>query len=351
MGKFTSGKASILALLTATAISAFLLFKTFNVVSADDNHGQNNQNQGNNNHNDNNDRDHNHDHDHSTPTPTPTPTPVEFNFPSCESTLSSLGDEAHYSDGLHQIVGGSLLSGSDDVYSLSSGNYLQCFCPAEGTQGIQTNWLKSNHPISGWTFVNGSVWGLGNSNYNTQNSNFTCSSNESSPTPSGSPESTPTPTDNSNNNSSNNTSAPSAPVCGASKPGTPTILSAVQHGTSVTLTWSAVPDATSYSIVYGTGSGYQYGVANTGNVTSYTINSLAPGVVYHFAVNAVNDCMPGDPGTFGGTGGEVLGASTMAGTGSFDETFYQAIMSIGAALSAIGIKGLKKGKKVSSKKK
>ncbi len=49
------------------------------------------------------------------------------------------------------------------------------------------------------------------------------------------------------------------------------------------------------------------------------------------------------------TRGQVLGASTMAGTGSFDESLYQAIMSIGATLSAFGLKGLKKSKKVSKK--
>lgn len=42
--------------------------------------------------------------------------------------------------------------------------------------------------------------------------------------------------------------------------------------------------------------------------------------------------------------GQVLGASTMAGTGSFDETLYQAIMIVGATLSAFGFKGLKKTK-------
>lgn len=45
------------------------------------------------------------------------------------------------------------------------------------------------------------------------------------------------------------------------------------------------------------------------------------------------------------TRGQVLGASTMAGTGSFEEMTYQAIMVIGATLSAFGIKGLKKSKK------
>jgi len=49
------------------------------------------------------------------------------------------------------------------------------------------------------------------------------------------------------------------------------------------------------------------------------------------------------------TNGQVLGASTMAGTGSFEETIFQAIMSIGATLSAFGLKGLKKAKKASTK--
>lgn len=162
-----------------------------------------------------------------------------------------------------------------------------------------------------------------------------------SPEPSASPEATLTPTSNPG------LSNAGAPVCNATKPGTPTILSAVQNGTSVTLTWSAVPNATYYSIVYGNQPGYQYGVANVGNVTTYTISSLNLGTVYHFAVNAVNDCMPGDPGTFGGgTGGQVLGASTMAGTGSFEENLYLAIMSIGGTITAFGLKNIKKAFKV-----
>jgi hypothetical protein len=165
--------------------------------------------------------------------------------------------------------------------------------------------------------------------------NFTCEADTPTPAP------TSTPTENSGGGSAG------APVCNATKPGTPTITSAVQNGTSVTLTWSSVPNATYYSIVYGNLPGYQYGVANVGNVTTYTIHSLAPGVVYHFAVNAVNDCMPGDPGTFGGgTGGQVLGASTMAGTGSFEENLYLAIMGIGGTITAFGLKNIKKAFKV-----
>ena len=134
------------------------------------------------------------------------------------------------------------------------------------------------------------------------------------------PEATATPTTGGESSSGGGAGAP---VCGAAKPGTPTIISAIRNGNSETLTWSAAANATYYSIVYGTTPGvYQYGVANVGNVTSYTINDLTPGVNYNFAVNAVNDCMPGDQGTPAGTGtgGQVLGASTMAGTGSLQKT-------------------------------
>ena len=85
-----------------------------------------------------------------TPQPLPTPTPANvFNFPSCESLLSQPGDVAHYTAGMHQIVGGSLLSGNDDVYSLANNNFLQCFCPAVGNLGIQTNWLRTDDPLTG----------------------------------------------------------------------------------------------------------------------------------------------------------------------------------------------------------
>ena len=113
----------------------------------------------------------------------------------------------------------------------------------------------------------------------------------------------------------------------------------MRSGSSEKLTWSSVANATYYSIIYGSAPGYQYGVANVGNVTSYTVDSLNPGATYHFAVNAVNDCMPGDSS---GTGGQVLGASTMAGTGSFAENLYLAIMTIGGIITTVGLKNFKK---------
>src|SRR3990167_4160643 len=70
-------------------------------------------------------------------------------FPSCANQTEN-GDIAHYDAGLHQIAGNGLLEGSDDVYSLGDGYFLQCFCSSEG-QGIQTNWLKDEE---------GGTWGV-----------------------------------------------------------------------------------------------------------------------------------------------------------------------------------------------
>lgn len=109
-----------------------------------------------------------------TPTPTPTPKPPHFDFPSCNAKLPKPGDKSHYVNGKHQIVGGPLLSGSDDVYSLKKNNYLQCFCPEVGNQGIQTNWLRTDQAIPGWFFANGNQWNLGNVTYAAQNKSFTC---------------------------------------------------------------------------------------------------------------------------------------------------------------------------------
>jgi hypothetical protein len=109
-----------------------------------------------------------------------TPPPV---FPSCTTKSGTPGDKAHYLTGMHQIVGGSVLSGSDDVYSLENNNYLQCFCPTVGIQGIQTNWFRTDSAIAGWFFLNGSQWNLGNVNYAAKNVNFTCPA----PTPTSAP--------------------------------------------------------------------------------------------------------------------------------------------------------------------
>lgn len=62
-------------------------------------------------------------------------------------------------------------------------------------------------------------------------------------------------------------------------------------------------------------------------------------------INCVNFGQSGpaprnDNGT--GTGGQVLGASTLASTGSFAENLYLAIMGVGAIITTLGAKNLKK---------
>ena len=108
-------------------------------------------------------------------------------FPSC-STQSGAGDKAHYESGFHQIPGNGLLEGADDVYSLSDGNYLQCFRNDEVC--IQSNWWRTDQEHEGWLSLNGGQWDLGNFQYLVKNVN--CEP-EPSPSPSPTPVATPTP--------------------------------------------------------------------------------------------------------------------------------------------------------------
>jgi len=216
-------------------------------------------------------------------------------FPSCETLLSQPGDRAHFTSGTHQIAGGSLVSGSDDVYSLADNNFLQCFCPSDGGRGIQTNWLRSDSGIDG------TQWNLGNFNYAVQNTGFNCH-------PAGVLSSAPQPC--------NGCGGSSVPVCDSLKPQAPTNFSVIRTGATAKLSWNESASTTHYSIVYGTKPGqYEFGVVNTGKTNTFTVGSLDPGQKYYFAVSSVNNCMPSDLTT----SGEVLGASTvkgLAGTGS-----------------------------------
>jgi hypothetical protein len=135
-----------------------------------------------------------------TPTTTPTPSPIptqapqdEPTFPACQELLQNPGTHASWPQGWHQIVGGPLLFGSDDVYSLESGNYVQCFCPEEGSEGIQTNWWRTLAEIQGWFVENGLQWNLGDYRYLAQNSDFDCDGGSTTPTPTPSPSPTPIP--------------------------------------------------------------------------------------------------------------------------------------------------------------
>lgn len=118
-------------------------------------------------------------------------------FPSCNPKIfQEVGDWAHYYSGTHQILGDGLLTGSDDVYSLADGNFLQCYCSDETYDGIQTNWWNVGlvgltqeqidyFTSNGWIYVsNGTSWNLFPNSYLGRNLNFICNQETPTPTPS-----------------------------------------------------------------------------------------------------------------------------------------------------------------------
>ena len=159
---------------------------------------------------------------------------------------------------------------------------------------------------------------------------------EFSPTPTTEPTPSPTPEDP----GIGGPGPASAPVCTDTKPGTPTLLSATFIGaSSINIKWNQVNGADNYSIFYGPSSGnYLYGVPATGNTDNFTVNGLANGC---FILRAVNGCAPSDPSNevcTGAIGGQVLGASTMAGTGVVEEAIFNSILVLGSAFSFLGIR-------------
>lgn len=127
--------------------------------------------------------------------------PPSFN--SCQNLYGTPGDIAGYETGLHQIVGGGLLEGSDNVFSQDGGNYLQCYCPAEGVDGIQTNWWLADdlsqedidyYVSMGWFYENGMQWNLGDHWYLAKNMDAVCAECTPTVTPTVTPTITPTPT-------------------------------------------------------------------------------------------------------------------------------------------------------------
>jgi len=122
-------------------------------------------------------------------------------FPACTDLLANPGDQASHAEGWHQIVGGDLVWGRDEVYSVGQGNYVQCYCPHEGAEGIQTNWWRTDLTLTGWFSENGLSWNLGDYAYLAQNSNLDCSGGNGesgevtpTPTPETTPEATPSAT-------------------------------------------------------------------------------------------------------------------------------------------------------------
>lgn len=259
------------------------------------------------------------------PTPTPTPTddppddpPAPPNFPAC-LTFTEPGDWQHYDSGVHQIVGGGLVEGRDDVYTVGE-NYVQCFCPSSG-QGTQTNWWRTESILAGWFSETGSQWNLGDGHFLAQNSEYDCSVSEPTPTPTPTSPPPPPPPDN-------------PPTCPASSPTASPVLGGFRSSpTSVVLTWNSVGPLTHYSLRYGTSSGnYQYGATNIGNGILYEVKDLQPGVTYYFQITGVNDCAAGHwSNEF--SPGQVLGAVT-------HEPVAAGIAGMGFQLLAAGLAAL-----------
>jgi len=111
-------------------------------------------------------------------------------FPSCQS-VTPPGDWVNSIHGFHHIPGQeATIEGSDDVYYLEGGNFVQCLCPVEGTTGIQTNWWNigdASFSLSGWYNEFGGNWNLLQVNYLAQNVNYQCRAPEPTPTPSNPP--------------------------------------------------------------------------------------------------------------------------------------------------------------------
>jgi hypothetical protein len=115
-----------------------------------------------------------------------------------------------------------------------------------------------------------------------------------SPTPTSSTSQT-TANSTTNSGTADSTGTQTKPkTCDVTAPNAPKLLSVKPVSqTSVTLEWSAVSEATHYSVSYGKKSGiYLYGVSNTGNTTSFTVKSLGKNSTYYFVVQAISDCAP-----------------------------------------------------------
>lgn len=112
------------------------------------------------------------------------------------SCKTPVGDViADFNEGTHGIAGDSATyTGSDKVYRIDNDHVLQCFCPTDSNEGIQSNWAKladtSESSISyfqklGWSYVpNGLAWGLDDAAYIVKNEYYGCHGDAGSATPS-----------------------------------------------------------------------------------------------------------------------------------------------------------------------
>ena len=253
-------------------------------------------------------------------------------FPSCASQTQP-GDRAHYDLGWHQIVGEQgWRQGSDDVYSLEEGNFLQCFCPVDGIQGIQTDWWKAAglnqeeinlYTSQGWLFEgSGNDWNLQDAGYLARNSNFQCGEGEITPTSAPATSETPTPMQSSQPEigGSNFGGGPiDPPVCPDPQPQAPMLLSVTKSGEdSVDLVWTEVETAEYYVISYGLEMGKDlYGVPNAGKTTGFRIGGLDLNKKYYFRVRSHRGCAPSEASDElsypASIGGQVLGLASTSG--------------------------------------
>lgn len=150
-------------------------------------------------------------------------------FPACPIAGGAL--KVHYDSGTHAIAGNlTLYTGSDSVFTLDEGNFVQCYCPQNMSEGIQTDWLDATSidestrlamRATGWVYIaDGSVWDLGQKPLLAYNQPFQCQAPQvggisvtSTPTPTETPTPTlnPAPTDIPAQGGSNPTAAPAQP--------------------------------------------------------------------------------------------------------------------------------------------
>ena len=104
-------------------------------------------------------------------------------FPACTAPQGEV--KVRYSDGTHGIVGSTAnYTGADTVYTVSGDTLVQCFCPKDGSTGIQSNWWRASQlsesdiqtlKNDGWNYIpNGANWGLEDAPYVVKNNEFAC---------------------------------------------------------------------------------------------------------------------------------------------------------------------------------